>query len=366
VKVPAIDMWAHHEPLMGEFKEALERTIRAGDFILGKEEKEFEADCVKYLDVQYAIGVGNGTDALAICLRALDVGPGDEVITSPFTFIATAEVIVALGAKPVFVDIKPDTLNIDPAKIEKAITKKTKVILPVHLYGQAAEMDPLLEIARKHSLKTLEDAAQAFGTTYKGKKVGGLGNLTIFSFFPTKNLGALGDGGLITTDDDGLYEKCRLIRIHGAPKKYYHTLIGQNSRLDTLQAAFLRIKLRHLDSYNSTRAKNAEAYNKELSDVVKIPFVHSDSNHIYHQYTIRTPKRDELIEHLKQAEVGTGVHYPLPLHRQPVLEFLGLGEGSFPESEKAAKEVLSLPCYPEMTEEQRSWVIAKIREFFAK
>ncbi len=359
-------MWAHHEPLLPEFKEALERVVRAGDFILGKEEKEFEAECVKYLDVKYAIGVGNGTDALAICLRALDVGPGDEVITSPFTFIATAEVIVALGAKPVFVDINPDTFNIDPAKIEAAITKKTKVILPVHLYGQAAEMDSIIEIARKHGLKTLEDAAQAFGTTYRGKKVAGLGDLTIFSFFPTKNLGALGDGGLITTADDGLYEKCRLIRVHGAPKKYYHTLIGQNSRLDTLQAAFLRIKLNHIDRYNSTRAKNAEAYNKELADVVKVPVTHKDSNHIYHQYTVRTPKRDALIEYLKQAEVGTGVHYPYPLHRQPVLEYLGLAEGSFPESEKAAKEVVSLPCYPEMSADQRSWVIAKIREFFAK
>lgn len=366
MKVPAIDMWAHHEPLMAEFKEALESTVKAGDFILGKEEKEFEAECIKYLDVKYAIGVGNGTDALAICLRAMDVGPGDEVITTPFTFIATAEVIVALGAKPVFADIKPNTFNIDPAKIEKAITGKTKVILPVHLYGQAAEMEPILELAKKRNIKVLEDAAQAFGTTYKGKKVGGLGDLTIFSFFPTKNLGALGDGGLITTNDDALYEKCRLIRVHGAPKKYYHTLIGQNSRLDTLQAAFLRIKLRHLDRYNSTRAKNAEAYNKELADKVNTPFVHPDSNHIYHQYTIRTPKRDALIEFLKQAEIGTGVHYPYPLHRQPVLEFLGLGEGSFPESEKAAKEVISLPCYPEMTQDQRSWVIAKIREFFAK
>lgn len=364
MKVPQIDLWAHHKPLMEEFKQALERVVRAGDFILGGEEKEFEQECASYLGVKHAIGVGNGTDALAICLRTLDVEPGDEIITSPFTFIATAEVIAALGAKPVFVDIKPDTYNINPEKIETAITKKTKVILPVHLYGQAAEMEPLLAIAKKHNLKVLEDAAQAFGSTYKDRKVCGLGDLTIFSFFPTKNLGALGDGGLITTNNAELYEKCRLIRVHGAPKKYYHTLIGQNSRLDTLQAAFLRIKLKHLDEYNSARAKNAETYNRELKDIVKTPTVHPDSNHIFHQYTIRTSERDALIEHLKQAEIGTGVHYPYPLHRQPVMEYLGLGEGSFPESEAAAREVISLPCYPEMTAEQLTFVIAKIKEFF--
>ncbi|TKJ42883.1 transcriptional regulator [candidate division TA06 bacterium B3_TA06] len=365
MKVPQIDLWAHHEPLLEEFKEALERVIKSSQFILGQEEKEFEVEAARYLDVRHAVGVGNGTDALAICLRAMDVGHGDEVITTPFTFIATAEVIVALGAVPVFVDIKPDTYNIAPAKIEAAITEKTKVILPVHLYGQAAQMDAILDIAKKHNIKVLEDAAQAFGSTYKDKKVGGLGDLTIFSFFPTKNLGALGDGGLITTNDDELYEKCRLIRVHGASKKYYHTLIGQNSRLDTLQAALLRIKLKHLDSYNELRAKNAAAYNEELKDVVKIPASHPDSNHIYHQYTIRTPKRDELKAFLNENDIGIGIHYPYPLHRQPVLEYLGLPEGSFPEAEAAAREVMSLPCYPELTEEQRSWVIARIREFFS-
>ncbi len=364
MKVPQIDLWAHHEPLLEEFKEALERVVRSSQFILGQEEKDFEAAAARYLDVRHAVGVGNGTDALAICLRAMDVGPGDEVITTPFTFIATAEVIVALGAKPVFVDIKPDTYNIAPAKIEAAITEKTKVILPVHLYGQAVEMEPILDIANKRNIKVLEDSAQAFGSTYKGKKVGGFGDLTIFSFFPTKNLGALGDGGLITTDNDGLYEKCRLIRVHGSPKKYYHTLIGQNSRLDTLQAAFLRIKLNHIETYNRKRAENAAAYNDGLKDVVKVPVTHPDCNHIYHQYTIRTPKRDELKAFLNEADIGVGIHYPYPLHRQPVLEYLGLPEGSFPESEAAAREVMSLPCYPELTAEQRSWVIAKIREFF--
>ncbi|TET21260.1 MAG: DegT/DnrJ/EryC1/StrS family aminotransferase [Candidatus Stahlbacteria bacterium] len=365
MKVPQIDLWAHHEPLLEEFKEALERVIKSSQFILGQEEKDFEAAAARYLDVRHAVGVGNGTDALAICLRAMDVGPGDEVITTPFTFIATAEVIVALGAVPVFVDIKPDTYNIAPAKIEAAITEKTKVILPVHLYGQAAQMKPILDIANKRNIKVLEDSAQAFGSTYKGKRVGGFGDLTIFSFFPTKNLGALGDGGLITTDNDGLYEKCRLIRVHGSPKKYYHTLIGQNSRLDTLQAAFLRIKLNHIETYNRKRADNAAAYNDGLKDVVKVPVTHPDCNHIYHQYTIRTPKRDELKAFLNEADIGVGIHYPYPLHRQPVLSYLGLGEGSFPESEAAAREVMSLPCYPELTEEQRSWVIARIREFFS-
>jgi dTDP-4-amino-4,6-dideoxygalactose transaminase len=365
MKVPQIDLWAHHEPLMQEFKEAFERVVRSSQFILGQEEKEFEVEAASYLDVRHAIGVGNGTDALAICLRALGVGPGDEVITSPFTFIATAEVIVALGAVPRFVDIKPDTFNIDPAKIEQAITEKTKVILPIHLYGQAVEMKLILDIAKRHNLMILEDGAQAFGSTYKDKKVGGLGDLTIFSFFPTKNLGALGDGGLITTDNDELYEKCRLIRVHGSPKKYYHTIIGQNSRLDTIQAAFLRIKLQHIDRFNELRVRNAEAYNEELKDVVKTPAVHPDSNHIYHQYTIRTRNRDELKKFLNEAEIGVGIHYPYPLHLQPVLSYLGLGEGSFPESEKAAREVMSLPCFPELSAEQRSWVIARIREFFA-
>ncbi|MBN2378861.1 DegT/DnrJ/EryC1/StrS family aminotransferase [candidate division WOR-3 bacterium] len=365
MKVPQIDLWAHHEPLMAQFSEALERVVRSNQFILGQEEKEFEAACSEYLDVKHAIGVGNGTDALAISLRALGIEPGDEVITTPFTFIATAEVIVALGAKPVFVDMKPDTYNLDPSKIEDAITEKTKVILPVHLYGQCAEMDPISDIAHKNNLKTLEDAAQAFGSTYKGKKVGGLGDLTIFSFFPTKNLGALGDSGLITTNDDELYEKCRLIRVHGAPKKYYHTLIGQNSRLDTLQAAFLRIKLTHIDSYNQKRVENARVYSEALNDLVDVPVIHSDCNHIYHQYTLRTSKRDELMQFLKQNEIGVGIHYPYPLHLQPALKGLGYREGSFPEAEKAATQVMSLPVYPELTSQQRSFVIDKIKEFFS-
>ncbi len=365
MKVPQIDLWAHHEPLMKEFHQALDRVVKSNQFILGQEEKDFEAACASYFGVKYAIGVGNGTDALGICLRALGIGPGDEVITTPFTFIATAEVIIALGAKPVFADINPDTYNIDPDKLEAAITDKTKVILPVHLYGQAALMDRILEIARSHNIKVLEDAAQAFGSTYKNKKVGGLGDVTIFSFFPTKNLGALGDGGLITTDNDELYEKCRLIRVHGSPKKYYHTLIGQNSRLDTLQAAFLKIKLNHIDSYNGARVANGTAYSEGLTDVVKTPAIHPDCNHIYHQYTIRTPKRDELKAFLNESEIGVGVHYPYPLHHQPVLEYLGLPQGSYPESEAAAKEVMSLPVYPELAEEQRSFVITKIKEFFS-
>lgn len=365
MKVPQIDLWAHHEPLMPEFHQALERVVKSSQFILGQEEKDFEKACADYLEVKHAIGVGNGTDALAISLRALGIEPGDEAITTPFTFIATGEVIVALGAVPRFVDIKPDTYNIDPGLIEAAITDKTRVILPVHLYGQAAQMDEILEIAKARNIKVLEDAAQAFGSTYKGRKVGGLGDLTIFSFFPTKNLGALGDGGLITTNDDELYEKCRLIRVHGSPKKYYHTLIGQNSRLDTLQAAFLGIKLNHIETYNELRAKNAASYNDGLKDAVKVPTVHPDCNHIYHQYTIRTPKRDELKAFLNEAEIGVGIHYPCPLHRQPVLSYLGLSEGSFPESEQAAREVMSLPVFPELTAGQRSWVITKIREFFA-
>ena len=364
MKVPQINLWAHHEPLMEEFRQAFERVMRSSQFIMGQEVKDFEAAAAEYLGVKHAVGVGNGTDALAICLRAMDVGLGDEVITTPFSFIATAEVIVALGAKPVFADINPDTYNIDPAKIEATITDKTRVILPVHLYGQAAEMEPILEIAKRHNLNVLEDAAQAFGSTYKGRKVGGLGDLTIFSFFPTKNLGALGDGGLITTDNDELYEKCRLIRVHGAPKKYYHTLIGQNSRLDTLQAALLRIKLNYIETYNRKRADNAAVYNEGLKDVVKVPLTHPDCNHIYHQYAIRTPKRDELKAFLNEAEIGVGIHYPYPLHLQPALSYLGLPEGSYPEAESAAREVMSLPVYPELTEEQRSYVIEKIREFF--
>lgn len=365
MKVPQIDLWAHHEPLMDEFRQALERVIRSNQFILGQEEKDFEKACADYLEVKHAIGVGNGTDALAISLRALGIESGDEVITTPFTFIATGEVILALGAKPVFVDIKPDTYNMNPEQIEAVITDKTRVILPVHLYGQSAEMDPIAKITNKHGLKTLEDAAQAFGSTYKDKKVGGLGDITIFSFFPTKNLGALGDGGLITTNDDELYEKCRLIRVHGAPKKYFHTLVGQNSRLDTLQAAFLQVKLNHIDEYNKKRIDNSKAYSKALKDVVKIPVTHPDCNHIFHQCTIRTPRRDELKQFLTENEIGIGVHYPYPLHLQPVLKGLNITEGAFPEAEKAAKEVMSLPVYPELSTSQRDFVIEKILEFFA-
>jgi len=348
-QIPILDLSAEIEALWDELNAAIQRVLRSGRFILGPEVEAFEREVAEYLGVKHAIGVNSGTDALAIGLRALGIGPGDEVITAPFTFFATAEAISQVGATPVFVDIDPRTFNIDPGLIEEKITPRTKAILPVHLYGQAADMDPIMSLAGKYGLKVLEDVAQAFGGEYKGRKLGTIGHAGAFSFFPSKNLGAYGDGGLIATDDDRVAEVARMLRAHGARKKYYNEVLGYNSRLDELQAAILRVKLPHVDAWNEARRRVAQTYNELLKDVpgVVIPYEATYAKHVYHQYTVRIldGRRDEVQRRLAEAGIETVVYYPVPLHLLPVYEELGC---TLFEVDRVAREVLSLPIWPRM------------------
>ncbi|MDD2696655.1 MAG: DegT/DnrJ/EryC1/StrS family aminotransferase [Candidatus Pacebacteria bacterium] len=360
-----LDLTAQYKSIKGEIDETIKRVLENTVFIGGKEVEEFEKEIARFCDVKYAIGLNSGTDALFLSLKAIGVGPGDEVITTPFTFIATAGVIANCGAKPIFVDINPKTFNIDPSKIEEKITERTKAILPVHLFGQMADMDEIMEIARKHNLFVVEDAAQAIGAEYKGKKAGTIGDLGCFSFFPSKNLGAYGDGGMVVTNSDELAEKIRLLKNHGSsPKeKYLNLIIGTNSRLDALQAAILRVKLKYLSKWSKERAEKASYYNEELKKVGDIvtPIISSDRNHIFHQYTIRSKSRDELQKYLKEKEIPTMIYYPLPLHLQPAFKDLAYKEGDFPEAEKVSKEVLSLPIYPEISQEIQKLIIEEIK-----
>lgn len=353
-RIPVYDPLPEVEALWPELEEAFRRVMRSGQYILGPEVEAFEQEVAAYLGVKYAIGVNSGTDALVIALRALGVGPGDEVITTPFTFFATAEAISAVGATPVFVDIDPKTFNINPDLIAPAITPRTKAILPVHLYGLPADMDPILEIARSHGLKVLEDCAQAFGATYKGRKVGTLGDAGAFSFFPTKNLGGYGDGGLIATNSDEVAEMARMLRAHGSRRKYHNEMIGYNSRLDALQAAFLRVKLKHVDTFNARRREVAARYNDLLQGVPGLVLPPLTEGHVFHQYTVRIPAgRDRVAEELASKGIGTMVYYPVPLHRLPVY---GYPEGTFPEAEQAAQEVLSLPMWAGLDPESQGRV----------
>lgn len=362
VKIPIYDPRPEIEALWDEIQAAVHRVLKSGRFILGPEVKAFEQEVAEYLGVKHAIGVNSGTDALVIALRALGVGPGDEVITTPFTFFATAEAISLVGATPVFVDIDPKTFNINPELIPEAITPRTKAILPVHLYGQAADMDPILEIAREHGLKVLEDTAQAFGGEYKGKKLGTLGDAGAFSFFPTKNLGGVGDGGLIATNDDRVAELARMLRAHGAKKKYHNEMIGCNSRLDELQAAVLRVKLLHIDEWNESRRKVAQTYNGFLEDIpgVVAPYEAPYAKHIYHQYTVRIlGKGQDLVQRrLAEAGIDAMIYYPMPLHRLPVYIPLGY---VLVEAERAAEEALSLPIWPSIDREIQKRVIEEMR-----
>ena len=365
-----LDLREQYESMKDEIIQKLDEVMSSSRFILGDNVKQLEANVAKYSNVKHGIGVGNGSDAIHIALQSVGVGGGDEVITTPFTFFATAGSIARTGAKPVFVDIDPVTFNIDPSKIEAAITPRTKAILPVHLYGQMADMDPIVEIAKKYNLCIIEDAAQAIGAKYKGKTVGEMGTAATYSFFPTKNLGAYGDGGMIVTNDDDVAEKCRVIRVHGSKPKYYHHVLGYNSRLDELQAAILNVKFPHLNRWSAERRKRAAYYterlNEKLSGVIQTPVEKEENYHVFHQYTLRVPKRDELQQYLKEQGIATMIYYPLPLHLQPVFKYLGYKEGDFPEAEKAAKEVLSLPMYPELKQEEQDYVIEKIIEFYTK
>ena len=369
--IKLVDLLGQYQKIKPEINEAVMHVLTSTQFIMGKEVGEFECAAAGYLGVKYAIGCASGTDALQIAMMAMGIGGGDEVITSPFTFVATAETIVLLGATPVYVDIEPRTYNIDPSKIERVITAKTKAIIPVDLYGQAADMDPIMEIARKHRLKVIEDAAQAFGAEYKGRKTGSLGDVACISFFPSKNLGACGDAGMITTNDDQLAERIRMVSLHGSRKKYQHEILGVNSRLDTLQAAILRVKLKYLDGWNRLRQEFAAMYSARLRDSsVMTPYVMPGCTHIYHQYSVRVPNhstktRDALVAHLKSREIPTAVHYPIPLHLQKAFAYLGKKAGDYPVSETVASEIFSLPMHTELDEAQIDYITGEIKSFLA-
>ena len=364
-----LDLTEQYKNIQKEINKAIEGVLKKGKFILGEEVFRFEEEVADYLGVRYAVGLACGTDALKISLRGLDIGKGDEVITTPFTFIATAEAIIEVGAKPVFVDIEPETYNIDPAKIEEKITNRTKAIVPVHLYGQPAKMDAIIKIANRYKLHIIEDAAQAFGAEYNGRKVGSFGSAAIFSFFPSKILAAYGDAGMLVTNNKKLYQKAKKLRLHGATKRYYHTLYGYNSRLDELQAAILRRKLRYVNKWIDARRKIAEYYNKSFFDLkneITIPFTHSNCRHVYNVYTIRLKSRNTLYDYLKKEGIPAAIYYPRPLHLQPVFRDLGYIRGDFPISERCSKEVLSLPIYPELTEDKQNLIIDKIASFIKK
>ncbi len=376
MKVPLLDLSAHHTPIQQEILKAIETVFKSQAFILGGEVETLEKRIAAYCRMSHAIGVSSGTDALLVSLMALEIGAGDEVITSPYSFFATAGAIARVGAKPVFVDIDPATYNINPALIAQAITPRTKAIIPVHLFGQCADMGPILEIAKKHSLAVIEDAAQAIGAEYSdGERAGSMGTVGCFSFFPTKNLGALGDGGMVVTHDPDLAEKVRLLRVHGSESKYYHKIVGGNFRLDALQAAVLNVKLDYLDRWTRGRQENAQTYRllfKEsgliesqgliLPKAVYEFFV--PHYHIYNQFVIRVPNRDSLRDYLQQAGIGTEVYYPVPLHLQKCFHPLGYQEGNFPSAEKAARETLALPIFPGLSKEQQKYVVQTIQAFY--
>ena len=368
--VPLLELNTQNLALEAELKAAFERVLHSGHFILGPELAAFESEIAKLIGVKYALGVSSGTDAILLSLMALDVKAGDEVICPSFTFFATAGCVARAGATPVFVDSDPATFNIDPADVARKITKRTKAIIPVHLFGQCAEMDPTLNLAKNHGIRVIEDAAQSLGATYKGKQAGTMGDFGAFSFFPSKNLGGFGDGGLLTTNDDALAERATLLRVHGAKPKYYHKFVGANFRMDALQCALLRVKLPHCQSYNQQRAANAAYYNEKLAPVVRnkimLPKALPDRGHIWNQYTLRVVgegKRDALKNHLAAKGIGSEIYYPVPLHQQECFAYVGTKRDDLPVANKLADEVLSIPIYPELRREQLDEVIAAIREF---
>lgn len=366
MRVDIADLASQYQGVKEEIEEAVIRTLRSGRYILGDNVKELEDQLAHYCGTEHAIGVNSGTDALWLSLMALGVGPGDEVIIPAFTIIVDAAVVCLLKAKPVFTDIDPSTFNLAPGALEKRITDRTKAIVAVHLYGQTADMDQILAIARNHGIPIVEDACQAIGAQYKERKSGSMGDVGCFSFYPTKNLSTYGDGGLVTTNDQALAEKIRLLRTHGDVGQYNHILIGHNSRLDEIHAAILRAKLGRIDAWNQARRKNAQRYTSALQGIkgLKIPTEHGSCYHVYHQYTLRTHKRDWLRSFLKSQGVVTAVYYPIPLHLQKALAYLGYRPGDFPECEKASQEVLSIPVYAELESAKIDYVIDRIYSFF--
>jgi len=363
--IPVLDLQAQYQAIGQEIDAAIQDVLDSGHFILGPNVKALEQEVAQFCGCAYGMGLASGTDALRLTLDALEIGPGDEVITTPFTFIATANTISRAGATPVFVDIDPQTFNLNPIQVERAITERTRAILPVHLFGQVADMDLLMELAVRYNLPVIEDSAQAIGATFQGKPACSFGIAGCLSFYPTKNLGAYGDGGMVVTSDPELADQIDILRRHGGRVKYYHQRLGYNSRLDEIQAAILRVKLRHLPAWNEARRQVADLYDNLLAGIpVTPPYAAPERQHVYHQYTIRAPKRDGLRAFLKDQGIGTMIYYPLALHRQEVYAGLGLGEGSLPEAERAAQEVLSLPIYPELGEAQVERVVAAIRAFY--
>jgi dTDP-4-amino-4,6-dideoxygalactose transaminase len=378
MKVPFFDLAVQFKSIEHVIKSALEEVFQSQQFIMGSQVQALEKTIAQYCRTQYAIGVASGSDALLLSLMALGIGSGDEVLLPPFTFFATAGAVSRLGAIPVFVDIDPETYNIDPSKIEKKITPRTKAIIPVHLFGQCADMDPFLEIAEEKKLFIIEDAAQALGAEYKPmtasgrRRAGQMGDFGCFSFYPTKNLGAFGDAGMVVANNPDLAEKVRLLRVHGSKPKYFHKTIGINSRLDTIQAAILLVKFKYLEKWTTERQKKAERYQllfQDLSSSVdgfKLPTIQYQNRHIFHQYVISVPERDRLRQFLTEEGVGTDIYYPVPLHLQECYSFLKYRQGDLPNSEKASKEVLALPIYPELTEDQQTFVVERIRAFYKK
>ena len=378
MNIPLLDLKAQHEPILQDIIDALQKVIASNQYILGPEVQRLEQQIALYSHTKYAIGVSSGTDALLISLMALGIGQGDEVITTPFSFFATAGVIVRLGAKPVFADIDPDTYNINPDMIQKAITSKTKAIIPIHLFGQCADMEPILKLAQRHGLEIIEDAAQAIGAEYiDGRRAGSMGKLGCLSFFPSKNLGALGDAGMVLTNDEVLADRLRVLRVHGSKPKYYHKIIGGNFRLDELQAAVLNVKLRYLDGWTRQRQENASRYailfkNVDLVEMKKVGlpravYLKTDcpNYHIYNQFIVRVQTRDHLQRYLKEKGIGTEIYYPVPFHLQECFKSLGYGMGDFPESEGAAQETLALPIYPGLTLEQQEYIVESIAQFYS-
>jgi dTDP-4-amino-4,6-dideoxygalactose transaminase len=364
MKVPFLDLKAHHAPLIEEFDRAIREVIESNAFAGGPFVERFEEEFAAFCESSHAIGVGNGTDALWLTLLALGIGEGDEVITVPNTFIATAEAITYCKARPVFVDVDRDTFTMNPAQLEKSLTRSTKAIIPVHLFGQPADMDPILEFARANGLFVVEDAAQAHGAEYKGRKAGTMGDAGCFSFYPGKNLGALGEAGAVVTNDPELRKQIQMLRDHGQSRKYYHATMGWNCRMDGIQGAVLSIKLGHLDEANSLRRKHALEYNQAFAgiDEVLTPFEAKYARHVYHVYAIRVQERDALLRHLQEKGVGCAVHYPVPIHLQRACRNLGYKEGAFPIAENLAEEFLSLPMFPELTEEQVEHVARSVSE----
>lgn len=360
--IQMVDTKSQYQKIKAEVDKAIHDVIDSTQFIQGPAVKKFEENAAKYLNAKHAIGCASGTDALQIAMMALNVQPGDEILTTPFTFVATTETIAILGAIPVYVDIDPETYNIDVTKIEAKITLKTKAIMPVHLYGQPCDMDPIMEIAKKHNLYVIEDAAQAMGAKYKDKMICTIGDIGCISFYPSKNLGAFGDGGMITTNDDALAEKIRMIISHGSKKKYYHETLGVNSRLDSIQAAILDIKLKYLDEYCGARYNAAMKYNEKFKGIFETPYIMPGSKHIFHQYSIRVKNRDKMMEFLRSHGIPSMIYYPVPLHMQEAYKY-DYKPGDYPVSEEIAKDIISLPMHTELTDEQIDFISSKVIEF---